>query len=212
MGPQTVMRVVTWPHSRSDEAVSVLVDAFRSYPVMRFVIGNAGDDYERRLDMLIGHFVAGRLIRGNPILAIEDGGRAVAVATITPPGDQKDPPALLERREALWAELGADTRARMEALVAVWERLAVPGPQYHLNMLGVRRSHAGRGLGRLLLDAVHQMSKDDPASAGVSLSTEDRKNVALYQHCGYEITSHEVVSPDLETWIFFRKDDEEDPR
>ncbi len=142
-----------WPPDRSGEAVAVLTDAFHAYPVMRYIIAEAGEAYDRRLHGLIGFFVAGRVLRGNPILAIEDGGRAVAVATLTPPGEQKGPAGFPERREALWRELGAAARARSEKLVEVWERLAVPGPQYHLNMLGVRRSHAGRGLGRLLLDA-----------------------------------------------------------
>ncbi|HEU5312115.1 MAG TPA: GNAT family N-acetyltransferase, partial [Candidatus Eisenbacteria bacterium] len=115
-------------------------------------------------------------------------------------------PEFEARREALWKELGEDAKARMEALIAVWERLSVPGPQWHLNMLGVRGSHAGRGLGRILLDEVHRMSKADPGSAGVSLSTELPSNVLLYQHCGYELRHHERVSDDLETWILFRPD------
>jgi len=187
--------------------VAVLADAFHAYPVMRHIIGEAGKDYDRRLQLLMGFFVAGRVLRGHPVLAIEDGGRAVAAATITPPGEQPEPSDLPARREEPWQELGAAARARFEKLVLIWERLAVPGPQYHLNMLGVRRSHAGQGLGRLLLDAVRDMSRRDASSAGVSLSTEDPKNVPLYQHCGYEITSHERVSSDLETWILFRADD-----
>ncbi len=202
MNPQ----VDLWPPGRSEEAAAALADAFHNYPVMRYIIGEAGEDYGRRLHMLIGLFVAGRVLRGNPVLGIEEGGLAIAVATITPPGDLKEPPELSTRREALWRDLGEGAKWRLENLVAVWDRLAVPGPQYHLNMLGVRRPHAGRGLGRLLLDAVHEMSRRDAASAGVSLSTEDPKNVPLYQHCGYQVRGHERVSEELETWVFFRPD------
>ena len=206
-GPGSAVRVSAWPPARSEEAVAALADAFHDYPVMRYIIGEAGEDYDRRLHLLIGLFVAGRLLRGNPILAIEDAGRAVAVATTTPSGEQIEPPELVAIRAALWQELGGGAKSRSEQLIAIWERLAVPGPQYHLNMLGVRRSHAGRGLGRVLLDAVHEMSRRDATSEGVSLSTEDPKNVLLYQHCGYKVTSHERVSDDLETWIMFREDD-----
>ncbi len=152
------IRVGAWPPARSGEAVEALADAFHDYPVMRYIIGEAGADYDRRL------------------------------------------------------ELGVAAKARSEKLIEIWERLAVPGPQHHVNMLGVRHSHAGRGLGRLLLDAVHEMSRRDAESAGVSLSTEDPKNVTLYQHCGYEIKAHERVSNDLETWILFRKDDAPDEK
>ena len=192
---------------RADEVVDALVDAFHDYPVMRYAVGDAGADYDRRLRMLIGVFVARRYDHGHPILAIEENG-VVGVATLTPPGDAGPPSAAFDARiEALWQDLGQDAKARMEALVEVWKRLSVPGPQYHLNMLGVRRAHAGKGIGRILLDEVHRVSREHPESTGVSLSTEDPKNVLLYEHCGYEVRFHERVSPALETWILFRPDD-----
>ena len=193
---------------RADEAVAVLVDAFHDYPVMRYVVGDAGQDYDRRLDLLIGIFVGRRVEQGDPILVVEQDGGVVGVATLTrPPGIPPSSSAEFQPRvDTMWRELGADARERMERLVEVWQRLTVPGPQYHLNMLGVRRTHAGKGVGRLLLDEVHRLSREHADSTGVSLSTEDSKNVLLYEHCGYEVRYHERVSPDLETWILFRQD------
>ena len=206
--PKASPTVRTLPRDRSHEAVDVLVDAFRDYPVMRYVVGDAGDDYDRRLHLLIGVFVGRRVVHGHPILSVEQDGAVLGVATLTPPGDHGvTPPDFDARRDALWRELGESAKDRMEALVAVWERLTIPGPQWHLNMLGVRHAHAGRGLGRLLLDEVHRISRDDPGSAGVSLSTELTGNVHLYRHCGYELRHHERVAADLETWILFRPDD-----
>jgi len=196
------------PAGRAHEVVEALFDAFHDYPVMRYAVGDAGADYDRRLRMLIGVFVARRIDHGHPILAIEEGGQVVGVATLTPPGDPGPPSTEFDaRRDALWLELGQDAKERMERLVETWKRLIVPGPQYHLNMLGVRRTHAGQGVGRLLLDEVHRLSREHPESTGVSLSTEDPKNVLLYEHCGYEVRFHERVSPALETWILFRPDD-----
>lgn len=197
------------PPDRVEEAVDVLADAFHDYPVMRYILGDSGAEYDRRLLALCGMFVFGRAFRGDPILMVEDEGRAVAVATITPPGDPDPPPEVIERREALWRELGPGPRERFETLVDVWTAFALAEPQYHLNMLGVRRSHMGRGFARPLLDAVHEMSRRDPVSTGVSLTTEDPKNVALYQHFGYRIVGHAKVDDALETWGFFR---DEPPR
>jgi GNAT superfamily N-acetyltransferase len=198
--------VQSWPVARSGEVVDVLADAFHDYPVMRYAIGEAGQDYDRRLNRLIGLFVSGRVLRGHPILAIEEAGRVVAVATLTPPGEHPEPHELRTMWDEVWRDLGNDVKDRLERLIAVWKRLEIPGPQYHLNMLGVRRSRAKQGLGRRLLDAVHERSRIDPASAGVSLSTEDPNNVPLYQHCGYEIRGYERVSDELETWVLFRPD------
>ena len=195
------------PRERAPEIVDAFCDAFHDYPVMRYVVGEAGDEYDDRLHTLIGMFVLARVLLDDPILAIEDAGRIVAVATTTPVGERQTHADFPARREAVWKILGDDAKARHEGLIEVWERSKVDGLHLHLNMLGVRRSYAGRGLGRRLLDEVHAMSVRDPQSTGVTLSTEDPKNVPLYEHVGYKVIGHERVTPDLETWSFFRPDD-----
>ncbi|MGE5175924.1 MAG: GNAT family N-acetyltransferase [Hyphomicrobiales bacterium] len=198
--------VVRIPPDRVPEAIDVLCDAFHDYPVMRFILRDSGPDFERHHRALSGLFVTARALRGDPILVVEEEGRAVAAATITPPGDREMPPEFAERRDALWREIGPGAKERYERLGEVWKAFAIPEPQYHLNMIGVRRSHHGRGLARPLLDAVHEMSRVDPASIGVSLTTELPRNVTLYEHFGYRIVGHTRVDDALETWGFFRDD------
>ena len=194
------------PVDRTEEALDVLCDAFYDYPVMRHVVGEDGDDYDKRLRTLIGFFLAARVLREEPMLAVIDDGRVVAVAILTSPGDRAAPAALLERREVVWAELGQAARERYEALGHIWQEFTIPDRHYHLNMIGVCRTHGGRGLGGLLLDAVHELSRGESGSCGVSLTTEDPANVSLYEHYGYEIVGHAICSPDFETWSFFRGD------
>ncbi len=69
----------------------------------------------------------------------------------------------------------------------------------------MRRSHAGRGLGGLLKET-QAVSLADPESLGVSLSTEDSKDVPLYEHCGYQVVGYGRVLNGPETWLFFRPD------
>jgi len=195
-------------NSRADEAVTVLCDAFREYPVMRYVIGPAGDEYDSRLGTLVSFFAAARILRKEPVLAVEEAGQVAAVAILTSPGDREAPAELAELREKVWQELGSAARQRYETLGRIWQQFTVPEPHYHLNMIGVLRSHAGRGLARRLLDAVHELSRSEPGSSGVSLTTEDPSNVALYEYFGYEIVGHAKVSDGFETWAFFRRDAE----
>ena len=83
-------------------------------------------------------------------------------------------------------------------------RQRLPVGPVNLSMIGVRHSHAGRGLARLLLDEVHALAEADATSSGVSLTTETQRNLPLYEHFGYRITGHARVSAELETWGFFR--------
>lgn len=106
----------------------------------------------------------------------------------------------------MWAELGSAARARYEAFGAAAARFDVDLPHIHLNMVGVRRAERGRGLGRRLIERVHRLSEEDPGSNGVTLTTEDEANLALYEHLGYELVGRETVAPRLTTWGFSRAD------
>jgi GNAT superfamily N-acetyltransferase len=190
--------------AETEAALSVLCDAFHDYPVMRYVLGST-DDYDRRLRTLIGFFVTARVLREDLVLGVHDeAGRLAAAALVTLPGERHSPEALDTRREEVWRELGAAARTRYEAFGEAAGRFEVEASHHHLNMIGVHRSHAGRGFARQLLQAVHDLSEADPYSCGVSLSTEDPRNLPLYRKFGYQLLGHGRVADELETWVFFR--------
>jgi GNAT superfamily N-acetyltransferase len=189
---------------RTENIVDVLCDAFFDYPVMQFVLGPTGD-YARRLRTLVGFFVAARSLRSEPMLGVEhQAGSLAGVAIISLPGERPSPPALIERREAVWLELGPAERQRYEAYGNACLRFRISQPHHHLNMIGVRHTHAGMGLGRQLLEAVYGLALADRDSRGVSLDTEKPGNVQLYEHCGWQVMGRAPVAPGLETWGMFR--------
>ena len=187
-----------------DEAVDVLCDAFFDYPVMRYLVGDAGDDYGRQLRLLVEFFSRARHLRGDLVWAVRSEGRISGVANIVCP-DTMAPPELHEARWQLWAELGGEVRRRYEAFGEATAAFSISEPHYHLSMIGVRAANAGQGIGRRLLDGLHSRSAADSGSVGVSLTTEDPANVALYEHFGYEIVGRAEVG-DFSSWGFFRRD------
>ena len=203
---RTASPVVRLSETQVREEIDVRCDAFYDDPVMPYVIGSAGSGYDRHLRTLGNFFVMARVWRNEPVLAISDGSTLVAAATLTLPGERQPPAQLAQLRETVWRELGERARKRYEAFGEATKKFEIDQPHYHLNMLGVRRSHHGQGLARQLLDAVHAISSDDPASCGVTLTTEDPRNVPLYQHFGYRIAGHARVDGHLESWGFFRPD------
>jgi len=58
------------------EIVSVLTDAFRDYPVMRWTLGadapSLGAPYDVRLHRLVQLFVSGRGYRNEPMMGVRD--------------------------------------------------------------------------------------------------------------------------------------------
>ena len=189
---------------RGADVARVFCDAFRDYPVMRFIVGPGHADYDARLARLIELFVQRRVRQGAPVLGIEDAGQLVGAATMTPPDEPAFLDEVLTLADNVWRDLGEDARARHAAYVDVTRPFATPARHHHLNMIGVRRSHAGLGFARPLLEAVEEIARQDPSSAGVSLTTEVPRNLTLYQYFGYEIVAHARVTADFETWGLFR--------
>ena len=195
--------------SRGDlpDVVDVLCDAFRTYPVMRFVLDEEVPD-PSRLRTLTHLFCSYRVHRDEPMWGVHVDGRLVATATVRLE-DRTTPPEMDALRDATWAELGAEARARYAAYGKATAPFEVDEPNIHLSMIGVRRDHQRRGLSRVLLDAVHRYSESSENSCGVTLATEEAANVGFYEHVGYSQVGYARVAEGLETWGFYRRDEQD---
>jgi hypothetical protein len=56
----------------------------------------------------------------------------------------------------------------------------------------------------VLLEEVARLAEADGDSAGVSLSTENSRNVELYRHFGYRVVGEAEVAEGLVTWGMMR--------
>lgn len=187
------------------EVVSVLCESFIDYPVMRFVLGPDGG-YAARLERLVTFFVMARVLREEVLLGCRTPSGLTATGLVSRPAAGSSPPELRALREQTWAELGDEARRRYELFGQATARFESQVPHIHLNMIGVRVSVQGQGLGRALLDAVHDLSASDTSSTGVTLTTESETNVTLYEHFGYELVGRAEVGSAFTTWGFFRPD------
>jgi GNAT superfamily N-acetyltransferase len=195
------------PNEQAAEVVSVFCDAFYYYPVFRYVLGADNPQYDNQLQKLIGLFVLNRVLRNETILGIARGTRLVAAATTSIPDDQPLSPEFSAARDAVWAELGADARARYERCVAAWQPLWINLPQLHVNMIGVRHAFQRTGLAKRLMASVHAVARTSEFARGVSLTTEEPRNVAFYEHLGYLVVGEGEITSAIRTWSFFRYND-----
>jgi GNAT superfamily N-acetyltransferase len=177
-----------------DDAVNVLASAFHEYPVMRFVITDAGQ-YDPKLNALMRYFCERRLTQDWPLFgcfspsssAIGDGWELVAVAGVNDPGPFIENEAHVSAWKRLCDEIGQDA---IDSLVH-YERESdgdAPEGTYHfLGIIGVRPDRQGEGHAGALIRHVIQRSVSDPISAGVWLSTETGENVPFYEHLGFHV-------------------------
>jgi GNAT superfamily N-acetyltransferase len=194
--------------SEIDDVVDVLWESFHDYPVMRYIIGVTAD-YDERLRKLMDFFASARYLRSETVLGVGEPGALSGVAMVSDP-TVKAPPEVVELRDATFIALGDEAWVRYEEFGAACRPFFEDMERaIHLNMIGVRRSAQGQGVGRRLIDYVHGLSRADRASAGVTLTTEEPTNVAIYQHLGYSIIGHAPLRAGLETWGMFRPDRDE---
>jgi len=185
------------------EIVDVLCNSFFDYPVMRFVI-DSEINYSHRLRILINYFVMARIFRKEIILGIRDRSNIDGVALISNPNNSMNPQELKDLKAQVWLELGTQSRSNYQRFSDVCAQFQINVPHIHLNMIGIKNSAQGNGLGRKLIEQVHLLSLNDANSTGVTLTTEDPTKVSFYEYLGYNIIGQSIVAPQLKTWSFFR--------
>jgi GNAT superfamily N-acetyltransferase len=190
---------------RVEDVIDVMTDAFLDYPLMPWVVGPEGHG-ATRVRRLIAFFIKRRVVKGGPLFGVFDGDRLVAAAALTLPVEPAPPPGITALEIDVWRELGEGPRQRYQAYADATGKFFIGlGPHHHLNMIGVRPSHKGKGLARPLLEAVQRLSDTDPMSRGVSLTTELERNLTLYQHFGYSVIAQNAIAgAHFPTWGLFR--------
>ena len=186
-----------------EQVVDVLAAAFRDYPVMRYALSDAGEEYDRRLRFLIGFYCDARFIHDWPVLGIRQGQEPAAAALVTAPGEVTESPELRRKHLRLARTIGRAAFERMARYERASSGHEPREPHYFLGMIGVAPGHQGGGYGRMLLEHIQAMSEADSVSTGVALSTEDSSNVAYYQRAGYRVIAEADVD-DIHTWCMFR--------
>ena len=183
------------------EAVSVLVSAFYDYPVMRYILKNAGTHYDARLNAVLTFYTEARFAKGAPVLGVHEDGLLVGVALVDE-SSLKPWASLPAALDSLKQIIGDEAYSRLELYEKVTAAAEPQNRHYFLGMLAVRNEMQGKGYSRILLDEVKRMSSSDARSTGVCLTTEDVANVRLYQHFGYQVISESDIE-ELHSWCMF---------
>lgn len=187
-----------------DESVAVLCESFHDYPVMRFVLADAGRRYDEHLAALVAYFCSRRLVGNGWVLGAMEDRNLAGVSVFDVPGDD----SAEEREEhqfwlqALVRDIGESAARRLEEYDQIGEPLMPAGAYHYLGMLGVLSRYQGRGLGRRLVEATQALAQQSEVSTGVCLHTEMPGNVPLYEHLGFETIGEADVGP-MHTWCMF---------
>lgn len=204
--PSLVTIVPLTEENRAD-AVGVLAEAFADETFIRTSFdGRIG--FEDALEGLIEVHLRAHLAADQPgfVATVDD--CVVGVAVVDRPGYSPSWRELLRSFAArpgtirrLLAHL--DWRGCYHVLRTVTPPETLPSGYYTLEAIGVDPDAQGQGVGRALLEAVHDLVESDPGTPGCYLVTADEPNWRLYRRVGYR-TAARRRSGDLEAFHMFR--------
>ena len=187
---------------QKDEAVDVLRESFRDYPLMRFVFQDAGAAYDEHLWWMIDYLCESRFKRGWPVFGLREDGRLMAVAVVSSPGRPPVVPELDRLYKELKRKVGEPALVRMQLYDELTDRQVPQSPHHYLGMIGVVADRQRRGYGKRLVEAVQRHAEAHPSSEGVSLNTESEANLPFYKRMGFRLIA-EADFANLHTWCFF---------
>ena len=199
------MNIRRLTYNEKNNAVNVLASAFQEYPVMRYILKDSNTNYQGHLEALVGFFCETRLTRDYPLLGVYSGQELVAVAGINEPIFKSWPEALHDVYNRLGQVIGKDAIQRLEAYEKQAGKYEPEITHYYLGIIGVLPGHQGKGYAKFLIENLIEVSESDPNSNGISLSTEKKENIPIYEHFGFNVTGEADIE-ELHTWCMFRAD------
>lgn len=200
--------VITLTAEDKPQVVAVLSESFYQYEVMRYIFDGteAAGEYETKLNAILGYYFEYCLAHDGVMLGVRENGRVMAVLCAGVPSEPETPASFNQVKRVLLDVIGDEAQARSDFYDQSTHEYDPEQSHYYVDVIGVSLSHQGKGLGRKLLKALHDISQKDPESSGVCLFTENENNARFYQRMGYEILAEFDVVKGLHSWACFRPD------
>ncbi len=210
---RSAQNIVVRPGSTREvrAATRVFADAFRSEGFTSWMFDLSSPQKQARLARANDLLLTLRREKGQEFLVAVVEEEIVGMALVSAPNS--------ENAASLW-RLASIALPRLPDLIAMlglirWRRAwlakkaaqppkTLPEPYHTLEALAVAPARQGQGIGRLLLEATHAISDEDPQSAGTYLYTADERNRAIYERFGYELVEQKVGGEALTVYHMFR--------
>lgn len=172
-------------------AAEVLTDAFDDDPLMWFLFADP-ERHGGQVARMMG-LTADRAIANGHGYCWRDGGEVAGVAMWAPPGRAFYSDADRERLGDLLISADPGRAGVVGGGLAELGRHRPPEPFFYLQMIGVRSSARGRGIGAELLGGTLELI--DRLGLAAHLESSNPRNVTLYERHGFEVVA-ELAMPE----------------
>ncbi|WP_165855090.1 GNAT family N-acetyltransferase [Marinobacter sp. JSM 1782161] len=195
--------VVRLDPSAINEAKSILVKAYRHEPTFHRLFNERQPGYDRRVRATVRELINLYRELDQDAVGIMLDNTLVAVAFLGDPELRLNLTDRLSWRLRMTLTAGlASTRRYIDYHEQIRARLRKEGV-HQLPLMGVDPKYQNRGYGRLLLEAVERLCRDNPRGNGLVLDTGNSRYLQFYESLGFRNLG-EIRLGELREYVLYR--------
>jgi ribosomal protein S18 acetylase RimI-like enzyme len=201
--PTADVRLKPVAANEASQAKQVLLDSLGADPTLQWCFLKSESKFINRLRAYIDVGHRWHCAQGHPVHGAYEGAYLVGVAYLALP--EPLVPVEFEPFETdLLRFCGADALERFGHYNRAVAAASPSGHLFSLAMLGVRRSHQGRGIGTRLIQWASASCDADPRAAGLITDSGDERVARLFSGLGYREIAQVAVNAELRQSVLFR--------
>ncbi len=200
--PTPAPRIVRIAQNSKRVVRSMLYHAYEREPTFRYIFNHGKPGYRQRVRATIREEIEMYFDREHDVIGVALGDRLVGVAFIGHPGARLDVSVRLGWQARMMLSAGINSTRRFVKYQHDVQEFVPPGTVYTLPLIGIEPEFQHHGLGRLLMDAVHEIVAEEPDSKGLLVDTSS-VHLHFFQSMGYQEIGRVPIG-EFEEIILFR--------
>ncbi|MBU2863283.1 GNAT family N-acetyltransferase [Reinekea forsetii] len=189
----------------SRQARSLLYHSYKDEPTFKYLLDAHRTGYKQRIRATIRELIKLHFSRGEFVLGVihKKEERLIGIAFFSDLELKMDiSNQFLWRCKMLLTAGFEGTRRYVEYFNDVQDSLPVKNHRM-VSLIGIHPDFQKQGLGKKLLDSIHELTDKDNNSIGLFLDTGNNKYLNFYQSLGYEVFAELPLGPQKE-YILYR--------
>jgi GNAT superfamily N-acetyltransferase len=200
------VEVMALDESSSRQARSLLYHSYRDEPTFKYLLDSSRPGYKQRIRATVRELIRLHFERGETVLGVihKKDLRVLGVAFVSNAELKMDISRQFLWRLKMTLTAGFEgTRRYIQYYNDVQNSLPNKAHR-NVSLIGIHPDFQKQGLGRMLMETVHEQVSGDSQSIGVFLDTGNTRYLSFYESLGYERFADINLGSDLTEVVLFR--------
>ncbi len=197
-------KVVRLDQSTSREARSILYHSYRHEPLYQHLLNAQKPGYKQRVRATMREAMRLHFARNETVLGVVDTekDRLLGLAFLTGPEGRIDISDQFMWRLKMFLTAGYEATSRYIRYFQSVQDALPEEPHRMLTLIGIHPDFQKQGLGRKIMESIHDIADKDSNSSGIFLDTGNSRYLYFYESLGYEKYTDVKIGDITETILY----------